>query len=95
MAQTVKYLPAVWETWVRSLGGEDPLKKEKKWQPTLVLLPAKSHGPRSLVGYSPRGRQESDTTERLRFFFQVLTNIQLGVRTIAQHTRRLQLFLTY
>ena len=28
MAQTVKRLPAMWETRVRSLGGEDPLKKE-------------------------------------------------------------------
>ena len=28
MAQTVKNLPALWETWVRSLGGEDPLEKE-------------------------------------------------------------------
>ena len=31
------------------------------------LLPGKSHGRRSLVGYSPRGREESDTTERLHF----------------------------
>ena len=34
-----------------------------KWQPTPVLLPGKSHGQRSLVGYSPWGRKESDTTE--------------------------------
>ena len=33
------------------------------WQPTPVLLPEKSHGQRNLVGYSPRGRKESDTTE--------------------------------
>ena len=38
----------------------------RKWQPTPVLLPGKSHG-RSLVGYSPWGRKESDTTERLYF----------------------------
>ena len=38
-----------------------------KWQPTPVLLPGKSHGRRSLVGYSPWGRKESDTTERLHF----------------------------
>ena len=36
-----------------------------KWQPTPVFLPGESHGPRSLVGYSPWGRKESDTTERL------------------------------
>ena len=35
---------------------------------TPVFLPGKSHGRRSLVGYSPRGRKESDTTEeRLHF----------------------------
>ena len=39
----------------------------KKWQPTPVLLPGKSYGLRSLVGYSPWGRKESDTTERLHF----------------------------
>ena len=38
---------------------------EGKWQPTLVLLPGKFHGQRSLVGYSPWDRKESDMTERL------------------------------
>ena len=38
-----------------------------KWQSTPVLLPGKSHEQRSLVGYSPWGRKESDTTERLHF----------------------------
>ena len=64
MAQMVKCLPTIWETQVQSLGWED---LEKEWQPTPVLLPRKSHGWRSLVGYSPRGRKESDTTERLHF----------------------------
>ena len=36
-----------------------------KWQPTLVGLPGKSHGQRSLVGYSPWGRKESDLSYRL------------------------------
>ena len=36
---------------------------------TPVLLPGKSHGWMSLVGYSPWGRKESDTTERLHFHF--------------------------
>ena len=36
-----------------------------EWQPTPVPLPGKSHGLRSLVGYSPWGLKESDTTERL------------------------------
>ena len=34
-----------------------------------VLFPGKSHGRRSMVGYSPWGRKESDTTERLHFHF--------------------------
>ena len=37
----------------------------RKCQPTPVFLPAESHGRRSLVGYSPRGRKESDMAERL------------------------------
>ena len=41
----------------------------RKWQPTPVLLPGKSHGQRNLVGYSPWGCKESDTTERLHFYF--------------------------
>ena len=39
----------------------------RKWQPTPVFLPGESHGRRSLVGYSPWGRKELDTTERLHF----------------------------
>ena len=38
-----------------------------KWQPAPVPLTGKSHGQRSLVGCSPWGRKESDTTERLHF----------------------------
>ena len=41
----------------------------RQWHPTPVLLPGKSHGWRSLVGCSPWGRKESDTTERLHFHF--------------------------
>ena len=38
----------------------------EKWQPTPVPLPGKSHGRRSLAGYSLRGHKESDTTEQVR-----------------------------
>ena len=38
---------------------------KRKWQPTPVFLPGESHGQRSLMGYSPCGHKESDTTERL------------------------------
>ena len=37
-----------------------------KWQPTPVFLPGKSYGQKSLVGYSPWGHKESDTTEHAR-----------------------------
>ena len=46
-----------------SLGWEDPLEEEI--QPTSVFLPGKSHRQRSLRGFSPWGRKESDTTEQL------------------------------
>ena len=49
------------ETWVQSLGWEDPLEKEMTTTP--VFLPGKFHGQKSLVGCSPWGHKESDTTE--------------------------------
>ena len=44
--------------------GRSPCRR--KWQPTPVFLPGKSHGQRSLVGYSPWGHKELDMTERLK-----------------------------
>ena len=52
----VKNLPANAGVLSLILGGEDPL--EKKTEPTPVFLPGKSHGQRSLAGYSPWGRKE-------------------------------------
>ena len=63
VVQLVKNLPAVQETWVQSLDQEDPL--EKGMETTPVFLPGEFHGQRSLVGYSPWGHKELDTTERL------------------------------
>ena len=63
VVQIVKNLPAMWETWVWSLGWEIPGKRV--WQPTPLFLPGEFHGQRSLVGYSPWGCKESDTTEQL------------------------------
>ena len=48
---------------VRSCMGKSSWRR--KWQPTAVFLPGKSHGQRSLVGYSPWSYKESDTSERL------------------------------
>ena len=55
---------------VLSLGRED-FPWRRAWQPTPVFLPGESHGRRRLVGYSPWGRKESDTTERLHFHFSL------------------------
>ena len=52
--------------------GYTPIQnRRRQWHPTPVLLPRKSHGRRSLVGYSPWGLEESDTTERLPFHFSL------------------------
>ena len=42
-------------------------QRRRQWHPTPILLPGKSHGQRSLVGCSPWGGRQSDTTERLHF----------------------------
>ena len=61
VAQTVKNLPAMQETKVRFLGWEVPLETGMAIHSS--CLPEEFHGQRSLVGYSPWGRKESDTTE--------------------------------
>ena len=49
------------DPWVRKI------LWRRKWQPTPVLLPGKSHGQRSIVGYSPWGHKELDMTEWFHF----------------------------
>ena len=61
VAQLVKNLPALKETWVRSLGWEDPLEKGKATHSS-ILAPGEFHGL-----HSPWGCKELDTTERLSF----------------------------
>ena len=75
VAQKLKRLTPVRETWVQSLGQEDPLEKEMATPPVFLL--GESHGQRSLVGYSPRGCKESDTIERLHFHFQCIIKLCL------------------
>ena len=69
----VKCLLAMWETRVQSLGWEDPPEKEMVTHSSTLAW--KIHGPRSLVGYSPWGCRELDTTERLHFYFLSLISI--------------------
>ena len=68
MAQVVKNLPATHETWVQSLGWEDPLEKGMAYPPRYSCL-ENPHGQRSLVGYSPWGHKESDPTQCSTFLF--------------------------
>ena len=70
----VKNLPAMQATQVQSLIRKIPWRRA--WQPTPVFLAVEFHGQRSLVGYSPRGCKDSDTTQQITLslslaFYQV------------------------
>ena len=83
VAQMVKILPAVQETWVQSLGWEDSLRRERP--PTPVFLPGEFHGQRSLAGYSPWGHKELDMTEQLTLsLFSFLVN-QISMRPVIRY----------
>ena len=68
MVQRLKHLPAMWETWVRSLGREDPLEKEMATHSSFLAwrIPRTEE----LGGLQSTGRKESDTTERPHFHFK-------------------------
>ena len=62
VAQMVKYLPTMWETWVQSLGQEDPLEKGMATYSSILAWRIQwTEEPGRL--YSPWGHKESDTTE--------------------------------
>ena len=71
MVKTLPVMQEGQEIQLQSLGWEDPL--ERAWQPTPVFLPGEVHGQRSLVGYSPRGLKESDTTQQLSLSLSFLS----------------------
>ena len=71
----VKNLPAIQETQVQSLGWKD---LEKEMSTHSSILPGEAHGQRSMVAYSPRGRKELNTTERLHFHFHQEADFSLG-----------------
>ena len=60
MAEKVKSLLSVQETWVQSLSWEDPLEKEIATHSSIFVWKMRGQG--GLVGYSPRGHKESDMT---------------------------------
>ena len=65
MVQRLKHLPAMWETWVRSLGREDPLEKEMATHSSILAW--RIPWMEELGGPQSTGCKESDTTERLHF----------------------------
>ena len=67
----------LWITMYLIIPGANKRLRRRQWQATLVFLPRKSHGRRSLVGCSPWGREESDMTERLLFHLS-LSHIEEG-----------------
>ena len=70
VAQLVKNPPAMWETWVQSLGWEKAPGEGKGYLPTPVFWPGEFHGL-----HSPWGHKELDTTEQLSFTFHFHTGI--------------------
>ena len=68
MAQTVKRLSTMWETWVRALGQEDPLEKEMTIHSSTIAW--KIPWPEEPGRLQSMGRKELETTERLHFHFQ-------------------------
>ena len=65
----VKHLSAMQETWVQSLGWEDPLEKEMAMHSSTLAwkIPWTEEPGRTIGGYSPWGRIELDMTEQLHF----------------------------
>ena len=86
LAQMVKNLSVIWETWVPSLGWEDPWRKA--WQPTPVFLPGESHGQRSLAGYSPWGLK--DMTEVTKNTHVLIPDIHCAIFTFMHWRRKWQ-----
>ena len=73
MAQRLKHLPEMWETWFDPWVGKIPWRR--KWQSTPLFLPGESDGQRSLVGYSLWGRKESDTKIYMCVHAQLLSRL--------------------
>ena len=69
VVQRLKHLPAMWETWVRSLGQEDPLEKEMATHSSILAW--RIPWTEELGELQSTGRKESDTTERLYFLFHI------------------------
>ena len=73
VAQLVKNPPAMWDTWVRSWGWEDPWRRERL--PTPVFLSAEFQGL-----YSPWGGKESDTTKQLSLHYSGFRSVLIKIK---------------
>ena len=67
------------DPWVRKIS------LRRVWQPTLVSLPGKSHGQRSLAGYSPAGHKESGMTEQLNTHTNTIKTLSFIKRCLLFH----------
>ena len=88
VAQMVKGLPAMWETWIQSLGQEDPLQKGMATHSNIFGL-ENPIGQRSLVGYSAWGHKELDMTQWLTHFPSSGVNFFASI----QPSQALEIFL--
>ena len=75
----------MWETWVQSLAREDLLEKEMATHSS--ILSRKFHGWRSVVGYSPWGHKEFDTTERLHFHFSLIAEREQELKSLLKKVK--------
>ena len=96
VSQKVKNPPAMWETQVLSLQGEDP--PEKGMATHSCILAWKIHGQRSLAGYSPWSHRESDMIERLSMHTYTHTYIYIYIYIYIykyKHTQRHRFIYRY
>ena len=85
VAQTGKNLPAVQETW-GSITGSGRSPGEGNGTPLQYCCPEKSHGQRNLAGYSPWGRKDLDTTERLTLSHYA--HVSIKMHSIPRESRK-------
>ena len=74
------------DPWVRKI------LWRRKWQPTPVLLPGKSYGQRRVVGYSPWGHKESDTTEQIHFVLSSKIKIFLKDKEVMLYSENMSVW---
>ena len=80
MEPRLKHLPAMWETWVQSLGQEDPLEKEMATHSSILAW--RIPWTEELGELQSTGRKELDTTERLHFHFDEDCQVYMCVLTL-------------